>query len=72
MTGLILIGLVNVAVWRKKRWFPDDPARPGAVRHVDCAQQASFGVQSASFSGGHAARATGLQGARPYCCRRHP
>jgi ACR3 family arsenite transporter len=32
----VLIGLVNVALWLKKRWFPSDPASMSALRHVEC------------------------------------
>ena len=32
----VLIGLVNVALWLKKRWFPNDPASMAQVCHVDC------------------------------------
>lgn len=32
----VLIGLVNVALWLKKRWFPNDPATLEQVCHVDC------------------------------------
>jgi len=32
----VLIGLVNVALWLKKRWFPNDPATLAGVCHVDC------------------------------------
>ncbi|MBU1228774.1 MAG: ACR3 family arsenite efflux transporter [Proteobacteria bacterium] len=32
----VLIGLVNVALWLKKRWFPSDPAVLAGVCHVDC------------------------------------
>jgi ACR3 family arsenite transporter len=32
----VLIGLVNVALWLKKRWFPSDPASMAQVCHVDC------------------------------------
>lgn len=31
-----LIGLVNVALWLKKRWFPNDPGTLAGVCHVDC------------------------------------
>jgi len=32
----VLIGLVNVALWLKKRWFPHDPGSIASVCHVDC------------------------------------
>jgi len=32
----VLIGLVNVALWLKKRWFPNDPGTLASVCHVDC------------------------------------
>ena len=32
----VLIGLVNVALWLKKRWFPNDPGSIASVCHVDC------------------------------------
>lgn len=32
----VLIGLVNVALWLKKRWFPGDPGTLESVCHVDC------------------------------------
>jgi len=32
----VLIGLVNVALWLKKRWFPNDPGTLAQVCHVDC------------------------------------
>jgi ACR3 family arsenite transporter len=32
----VLIGLVNVALWLKKRWFPHDPGAIASVCHVDC------------------------------------
>ena len=32
----VLIGLVNVALWLKPRWFPNDPGTIASVCHVDC------------------------------------
>jgi ACR3 family arsenite transporter len=32
----VLIGLVNVALWLKGRWFPNDPGTLAQVCHVDC------------------------------------
>ena len=32
----VLIGLVNVALWLKPRWFPGDPGSIASVCHVDC------------------------------------
>jgi len=32
----VLIGLVNVALWLKKRWFPNDSGNLASVCHVDC------------------------------------
>jgi len=32
----VLIGLVHVALWLKKRWFPGDPGTLAQVCHVDC------------------------------------
>jgi ACR3 family arsenite transporter len=32
----VLIGLVNVALWLKPRWFPKDPGSIASVCHVDC------------------------------------
>ena len=32
----VLIGLVNVALWLKRRWFPNDPGSIASVCHVDC------------------------------------
>jgi ACR3 family arsenite transporter len=32
----VLIGLVNVALWLKGRWFPNDPGALEQVCHVDC------------------------------------
>ncbi len=32
----VLIGLVNVALWLKRRWFPNDPGTLASVCHVDC------------------------------------
>ncbi|MBU1039480.1 MAG: ACR3 family arsenite efflux transporter [Proteobacteria bacterium] len=32
----VLIALVNVALWLKRRWFPNDPGTLAGVCHVDC------------------------------------
>lgn len=32
----VLIGLVNVALWLKRRWFPNDPGAFSGVCHVNC------------------------------------